>query len=137
MYKAKTKPTKTGPKTYLEAIVDDVRRKDCKDLAALMKRVTGCSAKMWGPSIVGFGTYHFKYESGHEGDSPVAGFSSRKSDITIYLAAGHLAKAGALLGKLGKHKAGKGCLYLKRLSDVEMPVLERLIKQSVADIRSR
>jgi hypothetical protein len=137
MYKAKTKPTEVSPRSYLDAIDDETRRKDCKDLASVMKRATGCPAKMWGPSIVGFGTYHFKYESGHEGDCPVAGFSSRKSDITIYLASGYLAKAGSLLATLGKHKAGKACLYVKRLSDVQLPVLERLIEQSVAQARSR
>jgi hypothetical protein len=137
MYEAKTKQTEVSPKSYLGAIGDDVRRKDCKDLAAMMKRVTGCAPKMWGPSIVGFGSYHFKYESGHEGDCPVAGFSSRKADITLYLAPGYLGKAKGLLAKMGKHKAGKGCLYIKHLSDVELPILERLISGSVADVRSR
>jgi hypothetical protein len=137
VYEAKTKPTEISPKSYLGAIDDDERRKDCKELAAMMKRVTGSAPKMWGPSIVGFGTYHFKYDSGHEGDGPIAGFSSRKGDITIYLASGYLAKAGALLAKLGKHKAGKACLYVKRLSDVQPAVLERLIEQSAAEVRSR
>jgi hypothetical protein len=137
MYEAKTKPTQVSPKSYLEAIQDEERRKDCKALAAVMKRVTGCPAKMWGPGIVGFGTYHFKYDSGHEGDCPVAGFSSRKADITIYLASGHLDKSKALLARLGKHKAGKACLYIKRLSDVELPILERLISGSVKEVRSR
>lgn len=137
MYEAKTKPTQVGPKSYLEAIQDDERRRDCKALAATMKRVTGCAAKMWGPGIVGFGTYHFKYDSGHEGDCPLAGFSSRKGDITLYLTPGYLGQAKELLAKLGKHKAGKGCLYIKRLSDVEITILERLIAGSVKEVRSR
>jgi hypothetical protein len=137
MYEAKTKPTQVSPKGYLEAIQDDERRKDCKALAAIMKRVTGCPAKMWGPGIVGFGTHHFKYDSGHEGDCPVAGFSSRKSDITLYLTPGYLGRAKGLLDKMGKHKAGKACLYVKRLSDVELPILERLITGSVKEVRSR
>jgi Domain of unknown function (DU1801) len=137
MYEAKTKPTPVSPKSYLDAIQDDERRKDSKALAAIMKRVTGCPAKMWGPGIVGFGTYHFKYESGHEGDCPVTGFSSRKSDITLYLMPGHLGRAKGLLDKMGKHKAGKGCLYIKRLSEVQLPILERLITASVKEVRSR
>jgi hypothetical protein len=137
MYEAKTKPTQVSPKGYLEAIQDDERRKDFKALAAIMKRVTGCPAKMWGPGIVGFGTHHFKYDSGHEGDCPVAGFSSRKSDITLYLTPGYLGRAKGLLDKMGKHKAGKACLYVKRLSDVELPILERLITGSVKEVRSR
>jgi hypothetical protein len=136
MYEAKTKPTQVSPKGYLEAIQDDERRKDCKALAAIMKRVTGCPAKMWGPGIVGFGTHHFKYDSGHEGDCPVAGFSSRKSDITLYLTPGYLGRAKGILDKMGKHKAGKACLYVKRLSDVELPILERLIAGSVKEVRS-
>lgn len=137
MYKAKTKPTQVSPKSYLDGIEDAERRKDCRQLAALMKRVTGCGAKMWGPSIVGFGSYHFKYDSGHEGDCPIAGFSSRKGDITIYLAPGYLANARETLFRLGKHKAGKACLYIKRLSEVQIPVLEHLIAGSVAETRSR
>jgi hypothetical protein len=137
MYEAKTKPTPVSPTAYLDAIRDDERRKDCKELARLMKQITGCPAKMWGTSIVGFGTYHFKYESGHEGDCPEAGFSSRKSDITLYLTPGYLGRAKGLLDKMGKHKAGKGCLYIKRLSEVELPILERLIAGSVKEVRGR
>jgi hypothetical protein len=111
---------------------DEVRRKDCRDLAAMMKRITGCDPKMWGTSIVGFGSYHYTYASGHEGDSPVVGFSSRKGDISVYLAPGHLEKSKALLSNLGRHKAGKGCLYIRSLSDVQLPILERLVADSVA-----
>ena len=133
MYEAKTKPTQASLKSYLAGIADDERRKDCKDLAALMKRVTECSPKMWGTSIVGFGSYHFRYDSGHEGDCPVVGFSSRKGDISVYLFSGYRAKAKDLLSRLGKHRTAKACLYIKHLSDVQLPVLERLVAQSVAE----
>jgi len=121
----------------MDGIEDEERRKDCKVLAALMKRVTGCSPKMWGTSIVGFDSYHFKYDSGHEGDCPVAGFSSRKGDISIYLVSGYAAKAKELLSGLGRHKMGKSCLYIKRLADVQLPVLERLVAKAVAEARRR
>lgn len=137
MYEAKTKPTQASLKSYLAGIADDERRKDCKDLAALMKRVTECSPKMWGTSIVGFGSYHFRYDSGHEGDCPVVGFSSRKGDISVYLFSGYRAKAKDLLSRLGKHRTAKACLYIKHLSDVQLPVLERLVAQSVAETMRR
>jgi hypothetical protein len=138
MYEAKTKPTRVSLTSYLDTIADADRRKDCKALATLMKRVTGCAPTMWGTSIVGFDRYHYKYASGHEGDSCVVGFSSRKGDISIYVM-GVLqdAAARALLATLGKHKAGKGCLYVKRLADIDMSVLERIVAWSVADTRRR
>jgi hypothetical protein len=138
MYKAKTRPTGRSVTAYLDAIGDDGRRRDCKALAALMRRVTGCAPRMWGPSIVGFDSYHYKYASGHEGDACVVGFSSRKGDITVYLAAGYEGtEVKALLAQLGRHRTGKVCLYLKRLSDVRLPVLEQLIAGSVAATRRR
>ena len=104
----------------------------------LMKRVTGCPPKMWGTGIVGFDRYHYTYASGHEGDSCVVGFSSRKGDISVYLVAGYDgAEARELLAQLGKHKIGKACLYVKRLSDIQLPVLERLVMISVAETRRR
>jgi hypothetical protein len=138
MYEAKTKPTRVSLTSYLGTIADAERRKDCRTLAMLMKRVTGCAPTMWGTSIVGFDQYHYKYASGHEGDSCVVGFSSRKGDISIYVM-GVLQDAGAraLLATLGKHKAGKGCLYVKRLADIDMGVLERIVAWSVADTRRR
>lgn len=137
MYDAKTKITQARFASYLAAIEDAERRKDCRDLAALMKRVTGCIPKMWGTSIVGFDSYHYKYDSGHEGDCPVVGFSSRKAEISVYLASGYQAKSKELLPLLGKHKTGKACLYIKRLSDVQLPILERMVAQSVAETRGR
>lgn len=132
----KTKPTDASVDAYLDAIDDAQRRADCRTIASIMRRVTRHPPKMWGPSIVGFGAYHYKYASGHEGDMCLVGFSSRKSDISIYLAPGFEGRE-ALLPALGKHKAGKGCLYLKRVSDVDVRVLERLIRESVALLRRR
>lgn len=138
MYEAKTKPTDVSVASYFAGIEDELRRKDCKAISAIMKRVTGCTPKMWGTSIVGFDSYHYKYESGHEGDSCIVGFSSRKGDISIYLISGYDApETRALLSKLGKHKTGKACLYIKHLSDVQLPILEQLIADSVADARRR
>jgi hypothetical protein len=132
----KTKQTDASVEAYLNAIEDAGRRDDCRALAALMHRVTRYEPKMWGTSIVGFGSYHYKYDSGHEGDSCLAGFSSRKAEISLYLMPGLQAKE-TLLAVLGKHKAGKGCLYIKRLSDVDVGVLEKLVRESVAELRRR
>jgi hypothetical protein len=136
MYEAKTKPTVASVAAYLDAIEDESRRKDCKELAELMKRVSGCVPKMWGTSIVGFDQYHYRYDSGHEGDSCIVGFSSRKSDISLYLVCGFDA-LDDLLTQLGKHKIGKACLYIKRLSDIELPVLERMVERALAETKRR
>lgn len=133
MYEAKTRPTGFSVTAYLAGIADVTRRKDCKALAMLMRRVTGSAPRMWGAGIVGFGSYHYKYASGHEGDSCVVGFSSRKGGISVYLVPGYESAASkALLSRLGTHKIGKACLYLTRLSDIKMPILEQLIVRSVA-----
>jgi hypothetical protein len=138
MYEAKTKPTKLSAAAYIAAIDDEARRKDCRALLALMQRITGCAAKMWGPSIVGFDQYHYRYASGHEGDACVVGFSAGKAQLSIYLVSGYDApETKALLQQLGKHKLGKACLYVKRLSDIQMPILETLVAQSVAETRRR
>lgn len=138
MYEAKTKPTRASVTAHLEAIEDDVRRADCKALAALMERVTGCAPQLWGPAIVGFDSYHYKYASGHEGDSCLVGFASRKSDISIYLTCGgDDPESERLLARLGKHKMGKGCLYVRRLADVDLSLLEQLVARSAATLRRR
>lgn len=137
MYEAKTKETKTSFASYLATIDDPERRRDCKALAAIMKKVTGCAPKVWGTSIVGFDRYHYKYPSGHEGDSCIAGFASRKDALTLYLAPGFETTQKALLGKLGRHKTGKGCLYVKRLADVDLDVIEQLVTRSVTETRKR
>ena len=136
MAELKTKQSDASVEAYLDAIDDARRRDDCRAIADIMRRVTGLEPKMWGTSIVGFGSYHYKYASGHEGDACLAGFSSRKAEISLYLMPGLEAK-GTLLAELGKHKAGKGCLYVKRLSDIDVRVLEKLIRESVAELRRR
>lgn len=134
MAELKTKATSLSVKDYLDGIEDETRRKDCKALAALMKRVTQCTPKMWGASMVGFDRYHYKYDSGHEGDMFVVGFSSRKGDISVYLTAGF---DDDLLAALGKHKVGKSCLYIKSLKNIELAVLEQLVVRSVAETKRR
>jgi hypothetical protein len=136
MAEAKTKPTGASVKAHLDAIEDETRRKDCKALAALMKRVTGCTPKMWGPSIVGFGSYHYEYASGHSGNSCLVGFSSRKGDISIYLMPG-FEGAEELFAALGRHRRAKACLYIRRLADVRLPVLEELVGRAFAETRRR
>jgi Domain of unknown function (DU1801) len=129
----KTKATGASVKEFLARIEDPERRKDCEAVAAMMRKATGAAPKMWGPSIVGFGKYHYSYASGREGDWFVAGFSPRKGDLTLYLMGGLQAHA-ALMKKLGKHKTGKSCLYIKRLADVDPDVLRTLITKAVAHV---
>jgi hypothetical protein len=132
MAENKTKATEASVEKYFSAIEDPARRKDCEALAKLMTKATRQPPKMWGPSIVGFGSYHYKYESGREGDMCLVGFSSRKGDISVY-GLGGSPDHERLLAGLGKHKAGKGCLYIRRLSDVDLKVLERLVVGAVAE----
>lgn len=130
MAEQKTKPTAQSVTDFVNAIEDEQVRKDCTALVKIMKKVTGSTPKMWGPGIVGFGQYHYKYESGHEGDACLTGFAPRKQNLTLYIMPGFTQYAG-LLDKLGKHKAGKGCLYIKKLADVDTGVLEKLIARGV------
>ena len=132
---AKTKPTKEKVKDFLNKVPDAARREDCFAVAKMMEDITGEKPRMWGPSIVGFGTYHYKYASGHEGEWPVAAFSPRKTDLTLYLMPGYENRA-ELMSQLGKHKTGKSCLYIKRLSDIHIPTLKKLIKASVKDLKA-
>ncbi len=132
----KTKATDASVTAYLSAIVDEGRRKDCEIISALMSRVTKAPPRMWGTSIVGFDSYHYKYASGREGDASVTGFSSRSGDISIYLAASG-SDQEKLLTQLGRHKMGKCCLYIRKLSDVNIAVLEQLIAGSVAEVKRR
>jgi hypothetical protein len=136
MAEAKTQPTTQSVASYVEAIDDEARRKDCKALATLMTRITGCAPTMWGTSIVGFDQYHYKYTSGHEGNSCIVGFSARKGPISIYMVPGFDA-AQPLLDRLGKHKMGKACLYINKLADVKLPVLEQLLVHAVAETKQR
>ena len=133
MAEVKTKPTQASVKEFLNKIPEKERRDDCFAIAKMMEEITGAKPKMWGPSIVGFGSYHFKYDSGREGDWLMTGFSPRKNDLTLYLMMG-FAKHGELMKQLGKHKTAKSCLYIKRLSDIHQPTLKKLIKASVKQL---
>ena len=132
MSQNKTKPTKVSVQGYLAGIEDEARRKDCDALAQLMTKATKQPPTMWGASIVGFGSYHYKYESGREGDMCLVGFASRKGDISLYGLAG-AADARGLLARLGKHKTGKGCLYIRTLADVDEKILKKLVARAAAE----
>ena len=132
----KTKPTKVSVAAFIDALTDPVRRSDAKALIKLMQNATGEKSRMWGPSIIGFGSYHYKYESGREGDMPVIAFSPRKAATVLYGMTG-FSEATALLARLGKHTTGKGCLYIKKLADVDQHVLEALVVKSLASKRAR
>ena len=131
MAEAKTQPTKASVAAFLAAIPDEERRRDCKLVAKIMREATGAKPVLWGTNIVGFGTYRYRYASGREGDWPVTAFSPRKNDLTLYIMPGFDDNAG-LLARLGRHKTGKSCLYLKRLADVDLAVLQEIIAKSVA-----
>jgi hypothetical protein len=124
----KTKPTETNVDAFLDGVAHPVRRADGKALRAMMERVTGEPAMKWGPSIVGFGRYHYRYDSGHEGDSPRLGFSPRSANLVLYV--GGFPEYDALLAKLGRHKRSKACLYLGKLADVDEGVLEEIARRS-------
>ncbi len=134
MAELKTKPTRQNVAVFLSGVEDDTKRADCRILVKIMKRATGATPKMWGASMVGFGRYHYKYRSGHEGDWFLTGFSPRKRELSVYIMSG-FSRYGALLRKLGKHKTAKSCLYLKRLADVDLEVLEEMIRQSVIQMK--
>ncbi|MEA1013551.1 DUF1801 domain-containing protein [Sphingosinicella sp. LY1275] len=130
MADTKTKPTDASVDAFLDGVAHPVRRADGKALRAMMERVTGEPAVMWGPSIVGFGRYHYRYASGHEGDMCRIGFSPRSANLVLYV--GGFPEYEALLAKLGKHKSSKACLYLGKLSDVDLDVLEEIVQQTYA-----
>lgn len=130
MAELKTKLNDASVSKFLEGVADERKRRDCQTLVEIMSKLTKCEPKMWGTSIVGFGTYHYRYASGREGDWFPIGFSPRKQDLTIYLTTG-FAPHAELMKSLGKHKIGKGCLYLKTLDDVHMPTLRKLIAASL------
>jgi len=136
MAEPKTKATGASVDSYIDAIDDEQRRDDCRTLVRLMSKITGEPPVMWGTGIVGFGNYHYRYASGHEGDSCLSGFASRKGDISIYVTAGFAGRE-PLLAKLGKHKTGKVCLYIKRLADIDLRKLESIVEDSVAEMKRR
>ncbi len=133
MGEAKTQPTGASVEDFFAAVADDQRRADSRQLAKIMKRVTGAAPKMWGAGMVGFGTYHYVYESGREGDMFLTGFAPRKNDITLYIMGG-LSHYDTILRRMGRFKSGKSCLYVKRLADLDLAVLEELINASVRRI---
>ena len=136
MAELKTKKNNAGVAAFLNGIEDKQKRADAKKVSAMMRAATGSRAKMWGTAIVGFGSYHYKYASGREGDWMLVGFSPRKQNLTVYIMPG-FKQFDALMAKLGKYSTGKSCLYLKRLADVDERVLEKLIVGSVRYMRSK
>lgn len=138
MAENKTKATQASVAEHLDAIVDESARKDCDTLVKLMSKITGQAPKMWGPTIIGFGSYHYKYASGREGDACLAGFAYRKPTLCIYLFCEEDGQEQeAMLKKLGKHKMAKSCLYVRRLSDVDTEILEQLVADSVTKTQQR
>jgi hypothetical protein len=136
MAEAKTKPTKESVSGFLNKVSDKSRREDCLKVLELMKDVTGEEPKMWGSSIVGFGRYHYKYKSGREGEWMITGFSPRKGDLTLYIMPG-FETVSDLMARLGKHKTGKSCLYIKKLADVDLGVLRKIVEKSVKGMASK
>ena len=136
MAESKTRATAASVADHIASRASEEQRVDCQTLIALMSRVTGQKPAMWGPSIVGFGSYRYTYDSGRSGDAALAAFAIRGRELVVYLSAEAPDQAD-LLGRLGKHKLGKACLYLKRLSEVDLAVLEQLVRGSVAEVQRR
>jgi hypothetical protein len=136
MAENKTKPTDASVEDYIAVRGSEQQRTDCRELIALLKKATQQPPKMWGPSIVGFGSYRYTYESGHTGEAPLAGFAIRGRDLVMYLLA-EQDEQKSLLSRLGPHQMGKSCLYFKRLADLDRSVLQKLVASSVAEVRRR
>lgn len=134
MSELKTKPTEGDVSVFIDGVTPEWKRDDSREILKLMKKITGLEPKMWGPSIIGFGSYHYKYKSGREGDWFLTGFSPRKQNMTIYLVGG-FADSESLLEKLGKHKISVGCLYFKKLEDIDLNILEKLIIKSIEALK--
>ena len=135
MAENKTKVTEVNPRDFIRKVDSEEKRKDSEELVRLLSEITGKPPKMWGPSIIVFGRYRYKYESGREGEICLTGFSPRKPSLVLYVGPGLEDKQ--LMPRLGKYKTGKGCLYIKRLSDVDRDVLKKLLVKSVAEMRKR
>ena len=131
----KTKVSDASVTNFLNSVADEQKRKDSFEILKIMKQITKEEPKLWGPSIVGFGSYHYKYESGREGDSPMMGFSPRKQNLTLYIITPGFEEYQGHLSRLGKYSTGKSCLYIKRLSDIDVDVLKELISDSLKAIR--
>jgi hypothetical protein len=136
MAENKTKETDLSVNDFINNVEDETKRADSFYLTKLMQEITGCEPKMWGGSMVGFGNYHYKYDSGHEGDFFRAGFSPRKAALTLYIMAG-FSRYDELMGKLGKYKTGKSCLYVKKLADIDLVILQDLVTSSVDYMKKR
>jgi nucleoid DNA-binding protein len=132
----KTKKTEASVEEFLNGILDEQKREDSKKICGLMQNISGAEPKMWGASIIGFGTYHYKSKSGREGDWMRIGFSPRKQNLTVYIMNG-FERYDELMAKLGKHKTGKSCLYIKRLSDIDLEVLKELINLSAEHFENK
>ncbi|PTQ96954.1 uncharacterized protein DUF1801 [Mucilaginibacter yixingensis] len=138
MAKLKTTETVASVADFINTVDDEAKRADSHLLVALMQQVTRLEPKMWGPSIIGFDSYHYKYDSGHEGDMMMVGFSPRKATLTLYIHGGaDYEGKDELLAKLGKHTTSKGCLYIKKLKDVDMEVLKQLVEKAYAYMRGK
>lgn len=133
MSENKTKATLIDPRDFIDAVEHPTRKSDARALLELYERITGYTAKMWGPTIIGFGRYHYVYASGRKGDFLAAGFSPRKANLSIYIMPGYQ-DYGDILARLGKHKIGKSCLYVNKLADVDLNVLEELIRRGITDL---
>jgi uncharacterized protein DUF1801 len=132
--KAKTIETTNSVSDFINTITDQVKQQDSFRICEILKQQSGFEPKMWGPSIIGFGSYHYKYESGHEGDAPLAGFSPRKNAISLYFALS-LKEKKELLKKFGKHKTSMACIYIKSLGDINIPILKKMITLSIKRLR--
>lgn len=135
MAENKTKETVVDPHEFIRQVPDEQKRKDSEELIKLMSKVTGKAPKMWGPTIVGFGRYRYKYDSGREGEMCMMGFSPRKPNIVLYI--GHALEEKKLISRFGKYKTGKSCIYIKKLDDIDRAVLKELVVKSVAEMRKR
>lgn len=136
MAELKTTPNEQSVEAFLQSVDNDQKRRDCYAILDLMKKAVGAEPQMWGPSIVGFGSYHYKYESGREGDWFLTGFSPRKQNLTLYIMPG-FGRYEDLMNKLGKHKTGKSCLYINKLEDVDQETLKQLVEESVDYLRKK
>lgn len=136
MAELKTKPTKESVSGFIKKVSDKSRREDCLKVLEIMKDVTGEEPEMWGPSIVGFGRYRYKGKSGSEGEWMITGFSPRKNELTLYIMRG-FEGISDLMARLGKHKTGKSCLYIKNLADVDLGVLKKIVQKSVKEMASK
>ncbi|KXH83763.1 DUF1801 domain-containing protein [Sporosarcina sp. HYO08] len=136
MYEQKTKETDQNVIEFIESVDSPKKREDAFKLLDIFTEVSGYEAKMWGPSIIGFGSYHYMYKTGHEGDAPYVGFSPRKAKISLYFAPGDLERE-ELLENFGKHTTGKACVYINKVADINVDVLRKLIKQSIAFLKAQ